>query len=389
MEREFLVSISSMDLKTSLEQLADEFGVMQGADVTSVLNEYGVAERFHMEVIAWCGGFRAWEDNYLLWPSSGVEKAITVLALRGTPATIEEIIDDIGETYSDRSLQGRIAEDPRVARTNRHQFALKSWGYDEYSTIADAIASQIERDGGESNVTALARKVSGAFGVRESSVRMYAEAPMFSISNGLVRIRTADEAIEVSQDISDCRGVYILGSDEIALLVEVDFDVLRGSGRSIPQALAARLGVLPGAKVAFGSDFGDVIVSWPITSATGPSIGSTRLCGIGVGCEDGQFMRLSFNIASGTVAVHAVGQWVSTCEPSTRAVAEITGIRVTESDDLLGALSESIGVAKSGLRRALAVRGDDFVLRMIPREEMRADLGAALQELVKALGEGG
>jgi hypothetical protein len=384
---DFLMKLNPRELVQSLEELADEFGVMQGVDVTSILNEFDVLAKFHKDVITWLRRFRSWGNNLLMWPASGVEKAITVLALRGSPATIEEIIDAIGETYSDRSLQGRIAEDPRVARVSRHQFALKAWGLEEYSTIADAIASQIEKDGGESIVNEVVDKVSGSFGVRDSSVRLYIEAPMFFVANGVVRLRKPGEGIVVSQDISKCRGVYVLGADVIAFLVEVDGEVLRGSGRGIPQALAARLGVSPGMKLAFVSPFGDVIVSWPTTSATGPSLGSVRMCSMGAGCIDGQYMRLEFNTGLRTVAVVAVASWTATSDPSENAIKAITGIDASGSDDLMSAISDAIGVPKPGLRRALTERGDDFILRLLPVEVVRSDLGAALAELAKVLGE--
>ena len=386
-ENGFLTTFRLKELAKSLEEIADEFGVIDLSEALALMSARGIRKEFIEAIIQQSGHFRLWDQSLLVWSGSGVEKAVTMLSLRGSPATIEEIIEDIGENYSDRSLQSRISEDPRVTRVNRHQFALREWGYEEYSTIAEAISAQIEKDGGESIVNDVVAQVSAGFHVRPSSVRMYAEAPMFLIHDGRVRLRNVGEGLVISHDISPCQGVYALGPDQIAYLMEVDGEVLRGSGHSIPQALATRLGVSPGMKFSYSGDYGEIVLSWPSTSATGPSIGSTRRYALGAGCETGSRMRLTFNVPDRKVSVHPVTFEKAFLLPSAAATLEITGIRAATGDEEI-ALASAIGVQRTELRRALINRGDEFLLPLLPEQSVPTDLGAALDELVKALDGG-
>ena len=59
-------------------------------------------------------------------------------------------------------------------------------------------------------------------------------------------------------------------------------------------------------KFSYAGDYGEIVLSWPSTSATGPSIGSTRRYALGAECEAGSRMRLTFNVLDRKVSVHAI-----------------------------------------------------------------------------------
>ncbi len=385
-----VTGIAAHDVGARLRSHADGFGVIDASVASSTLTDFGIREEFQQSALDWVGGFRQWNGTLLVWPHSGVDKAVTVLALRGAPATMEEIIADIGEEYSERSLHQRIMDDPRVTRINRHQFALSAWGYDEYSSIADAIADQIARDGGSSDLTSLVSTIASTFQVKESSVRIYAEAPMFVITDGRVRLRGTDEFVTVDEDVSKARGTFKVSADCYVTLIDVDHDILRGSGRAIPKALSLALGVAPGSKRTFKGGQGNVVVSWPRTSATGPAFGSTRMCAIETRCQEGQLMRLTFDTTMETVSASAIPPSILKGSlPSAEAVETLCGIDLSESKDPIEAVAVAIGVGRSAVRRTLAARGDEDVLRVLPIDEADEEFDAALERLAQQLGETG
>jgi hypothetical protein len=77
-----------------------------------------------------------------------------------------------------------------VVRVSRREWGLVEWGLEEYSGIAEEIAQRIGREGGRALLTDVVAEVA-RFGVRESSVRMYAEAPMFVIEGDWIRTKRA------------------------------------------------------------------------------------------------------------------------------------------------------------------------------------------------------
>ncbi|WP_241473997.1 hypothetical protein [Mycolicibacterium neoaurum] len=56
----------------------------------------------------------------------------------------------------------------------------------------------------------------------------------------------------------------------------VDHDMLRGSGRPIPQPVTRAAGVNPGQRLTFTGPSGELTLVWRLSSTTGGSVGSMR-----------------------------------------------------------------------------------------------------------------
>ncbi len=222
------------------------------------------------------GGFRSEAEGLLPWHGSVTDKCEVVLLRLGEPATVEALVERIDEGYSIRSVRNRLFEDPRFVRTSKTEIGLREWGVDEYTSVVVEMAEEIERRGGRAELADLAGTLADRYGVSRSSVHIYATtAPMFRTENGVVRMREADEPITIEGTLEDTAGCYLIDGCW-SLRVDVDFDLLRGSGRNIPPAFSKQLGVLPGDRKEFTTAYGTVVVTWPMSSAMGPSIGSLR-----------------------------------------------------------------------------------------------------------------
>jgi hypothetical protein len=385
-ERTAYVTEDVREIHAGLSAVADPYGVIAVEDVHSVLATCGVLPGFFDSALAWLDGFRRFGDVLVVWPNNGVDKLVAMLALRGQPADTETLVRECGEDYSARALHNRLGEDPRVVRVGRREWGLVEWGLEEYSGIAEEIAERIERGGGRACLADVVAEVA-RFGVRESSVRIYAEAPMFVIEGEWIRLRGEDERARADDGVGEARRTYRLGPTTIAYLVEVDYDTLRGSGKAIPRGTSVALGVQPGAKVRFDGDDGDIVVSWLLTSITGPSIGSLRSHAFAHGLSEGDHLRIVFD--TGTTRVTSIGirrGELSTLDTTHRAAA-LTGIEGLAGPNVASVLAVAIEAPIGTLRRALIGRGDEALLELLPADSGSPELDEALASLARALTE--
>ena len=231
--RTVYVTEDVLEIHARLRAVADAHGVITAEDVHNVLATCGVLSGFFDTALAWLDGFRRFGDVLVIWPNNGVDKLVAMLALRGQPADTETLVRECGEDYSARALHSRLGEDPRVVRVGRREWGLAEWGLEEYSGIAEEIAERIERGGGRARLADVVAEVA-RFGVKDASVRVYAEVPMFVIEGEWIRLSGEDERARADDGVCEARQTYRLGPTTIAYVAEVDHDTLRGSGKGIP-----------------------------------------------------------------------------------------------------------------------------------------------------------
>lgn len=363
---------------------ADEYGILPVSRARDLLTEAGLKPTFHDAWIDSLRKFRRDGDNLLVWTINVIDKCVTVLAIGGEPTDTETLVQVVGEGHNVRSVRARLFEDPRVMRVNRTDWALRSWNLEEYSGITDEIAQRIEEAGGRVLLEDVVDELVTTFGVRESSVRLYAAAPMFVIENGWIRLRHESEPFEIDQDLSACRGVFIPAHGRLSVLLPIDPEVLRGSGRPLPGAVAAALGVTPGHPRSFASEAAPVAVTWPVTAGLGPSLGSVRQLAEAVGARDGERLRLEFATETGHLAFQ-------------RVPADLSGLTQEEILPLFSGISPqgnpvkrvaaAIGVPETELRRVLLSRGDAELANLLPRPKVDSDLDEAFDQLANLLDE--
>jgi hypothetical protein len=341
----------------------------------------------HLELwLATMNGGRVLDGKLLCWSGSVLEKAIALLTLTGEPATPEELTERIAEGHNPRSVRNRLFEDPRVVRVDKHRVALRDWNMEEYSGIAEEIAQRIREHGGVAPLDEVVCDLVETFGVAESSVRAYAETPMFVRDANSVRLRGDHEVYAASAgELSECAGAYLLPDGGVSYAVRVDADVLRGSGRGCPRALALALGVAPGRERSFTAGTSEFRVTWPKASATGPALGSTRHFAEALGLRAGDYLRLTF--IPGDQVVTATGSSAKelATAPSLALLEELTGLQ-TVGEDPRQVLGRAMGVAASTVDRVLRDRGDGRIAALLPQQDSDGDLDSALEGLAELLG---
>lgn len=373
----------------SLQEAADDFGLVNVCDVEKLLLAAGVAQADHAAMLAMIGGVRRFDDRIALWRGSAVDKAVRVLAVRGNPASPDELAEAIGEGHSVRALRNRLSEDPRLARVTKNEWALRAWGLDEYAGIADEIAEEVGRQGGAASLAHLVEALTSRFGIAETSVRAYAQTPRFVVDGGVVRLRRLNEPVVVSAEIGDAKGCFQDSPDSLLFNITVDKELLRGSRRLLPNAVAAFVGLVPGAERQFrispGDDMLTVVTTWPVNSLAGPTLGSIRALALQTGASEGDLLRLRFDRAEGSVEVVRVNlQELKGAVPLAQ-LSLLTGLDGIDSTNAIDRVAVSVGVDRSRLRAQLHHRGDGFLVGLLPAPQVDANLEEALAELGHAL----
>jgi Sigma-70, region 4 len=292
-----LPSRASLDeTRQGLLDAADGNGLVTRADVSDILDKADIRVQWHGQWVSRLHCLRRIGDNYLRWDGTTLDRLERLLRLRGEPATAEELTAELGDNLNPRGIKYRLMDDPRFIRINKQsQFALPDWGFDEYTGITDEVAQEIERCGGYADADHLIRTISATYGVAETSVRTYLGAPMFIVSDsGRVRLRTSDDdEFPVDRNLVDAADCC-WSPGGWCLRIQVDADLLRGSGRPIPTAFAGYIGVGPGSKIAISGPESAIPVNWSLSSVTGPSIGSLRSLALALDASAGDLLFLLY-----------------------------------------------------------------------------------------------
>ena len=241
------------------------------------------------------------DGRAVLWPNNVVDKSYAVLAVRDKQMTPDELAEAIGGGVSVRSLRGRLYDDPRICRVTRSHIGLASWGGEAYTSVVDLMCSRIED--GPRPLEDLAADLAADFDVSESSVMLYSAAPAFYVADGVLSLRTDEHPFTPRAAPQTVPTLYRVGVDELVWSVEVDHDVLRGSGRAVASEVATFLGMAPGVRIILRNEVRDVPVNWLVTSHTGPNIGSLKPQVDALGAEEGDLVRVRVDRAAHTLSV--------------------------------------------------------------------------------------
>ncbi len=387
-ERDSWMTLEQADIPepADIEAMADEFGVLPLVDARDWLAAHGVRPEFHDAWLEHSGRFQHDGDRLLVWSGSVVDKSVALLAALGEPEDTEGLVALVGEGHSVRGVRARLFEDERLVRVNRTHWALRAWGMEEYTGITDEIAQRIEGAGGEIEVAAVVREVVSQFGVKESSVLVYTAAPMFVVEGDRIRLRMDDEPIDVGGSLENCAGAFRSSERSVSLLIPADADLLRGSGRPLSGSVAVALGVSPGRPRSFLHASGALNVTWPMTAAIGPSLGSARVLATTAGATGGERVRLDFDLEQGRVSAERVPQQIDSHE-DIDAIRLLTGI-TADSENALSLVADAVDVSPANVRRALSERGDIELAELLPRPEVDAHLRSTLSDLAQLIASG-
>jgi hypothetical protein len=370
----WLVRTTATDVASDTKRLLFELTARSPVNIATAAEAVVSQGVSAAEAAAWLErvpNFKHVGDQIVRWGPSMADKAHTVLILAHTPMTREELFGAIGGT-SLRSMTNQLFADSRFKRTSLRDFGLAGWHHDEYTSVADEIREEVERQGGQAHLQQLVRVVSERYHVADSSVRAYALGPGFVRSpDGLIRNRRADERpVLKTQPTALTRAVYIR-SDGYSIRLPVTEALLRGSGVPIPNSLAVALGLAPtDSKTYELNGIQQLWVGWPSLQ---PSIGSLRHALQSLHATDGDELFLDLR-RDKTAKVWIVSAAMMAGTAGVDRVALLTGVEGGP-----GAL-DRIGVA-TGLPYPPSPTASEVAARLTARKEL--DLAA----LVSATGD--
>lgn len=373
-----------------LPAVADLLATMGGSRHMSVSDaaEWLVARQLNPELLRdWVQlepKLKVQEDLVLDWSGSAVDKSVTLLSLWRRPASAEELVNAVDEGHNPRGIRQRFFDDPRFMRVNRTDWVLRDWGGEEYTGISEEIEQRILEWGGRAKLSDLVDVLVEQFGVAAGSVRVYAEAPKFVIEDGWVRLRTAADALEARQTLPGTGGLYRRSPSSWAHVLHVDSEVLRGSGRHCPEVFARALPLNPGEEYSFDGPAGPLRITWPITSAFGPSLGSTRALALHVGAQSGDDLRIQFDLSRGTCEPVRITPTLLNESDNCSSLRLLTGLDLRDGE-LAEGVANGVGTTPAELVGVLRRRGDDQVADLLPPP---ADVGLtdALADLAALFG---
>ena len=374
-----LRSARSDDPTSAILTQVDEVGRIDRELAIAKLTEWGLDVSLHERWLTRDSSVRLFKGQLVLWGASIPDRLAFSLADMDRPATVDEMVTHVGENRSRNSINNALAADPRLVRVSRTHWALASWGLTEYSGIAESVRKLIEESGGSIDVDIVVHRMYKMFGVAENSTLAYCGAPMFVVDGKSLRLRTqCDGPYRYDPDLMRrTPGVFSLGPMRVGRLLEVDRNLLRGSGTALTHAAGSILGVEVEAHLSFGDRHGDKVdITFPETSFMGPSIGSVRRIVERLSAEEGDYLTLVLDRSEMTVSACLTD--IKGQAPGWDVIGRLTGIATpVDLDGLAKALSCNAGEVRSVLR----ARGDADVLDFLPTSETSAGLDDALAAL--------
>ncbi len=363
----------------------DPDGRVDVARVRDGLAAAGLRPPVHPAWLDGVGRVRQVGGHWLRWTGTVTDKAVRLLAAWGEPATPDVLVAAIGGGHDVKATRARLYEDDRVVRAGVSRVGLRAWRLAEYSTTADEIGRELDGRGGAALLDEVVAAVTARFDLREASVRLSATTPLFVLDGPTLRRRTPADPPPVVPLVTAAAGCYLLGPDVLAWRVEVTADILRGSGRQLPAAVAGWLGLAPGGRRTLTTAGGPVGMSWPAASVTGPSAGSLRAVAERAGAGVGDHLLLTVRRDADTLDAARLDPAAVAAATGLRRLALLTGVTDGDGDAaFLQPLGRAVGGdgTPAGVRDALTRRGEAALAALVPAD---ADPSAAVPAVVRTL----
>lgn len=352
-----------------LPMMADTDFVVDEYELIERLGSLGVLERHIEFALGSLSGVSRVDGQLVLWGGSVVDKAVAVLEVRDEPQDIDELVIAAYGEGGSRSARNRIFEDPRLMRVTKNKVGLRRWGGARYRGVADLMLERLAS--GPMDLDELADELAQRYEIAQASVRMYAAAPAFKTTGDTIALRSRRDPYVPRDKPWKVRGLYRQPSVSTTVwCIAVDSDMLRGSGRSIPQEIASDLGVRPGDRTELTTAAGSIPLAWSDTTHSGPQIGSIRELLEVSEASLGDQLGLRFNLVGRELEIRVIAR-------GTRADVVEDLARLTTLPKSLVAdrarLAEAVGVAPADLIPSLNARGDTEVATLIARLPVTAN----------------
>ena len=358
--------------------LADDTGRIDPVLAERELNAWGLQITLHKPWLLRNGKIREFDGQLFRWEGNISDKMVVALATLERPADIETLLEHIGINRTRGSTQNALSTDPRFTRVNRTEWALAVWGLPEYDSIPAAIYDLLEKEGQPLPLSDVVTRLSNEFDIRGNSIRAYCQAPAFVVAEGSVRIRTADEEYpRINGSIRGTRGVFHLGPQRVSRLLEVNKDLLRGSGHTLTPAAGAILDVSVGLEIAFhDEDLNTVKITYPATSISGPNLGSVKTLAENAGAKVGDVLTIVLDRSN--MSIDAFATDVNLHEPGLELVSRLIGIEPAAD---VADVAATLHCEPHQVWEVLEDRGDQTVMQALPSSTCSQGLEDALSNL--------
>lgn len=276
-------------LRQSAREQQDDAGLLDETALQSRLPDPSWTKHWELLIEA-CGFYRI---DGLLGLRNTLKARVKAAVLNiGRLATREEIAARCGLTPERTSSY--LSALPSVARADRTRWGLVEWIDDVYEGVANEIQQRIDEDDGATRVERVLDELPRLFGVSETTVRAYLNAPQFEVANGWVR-RADVSALQLRPLDDAINGRDGQGRPWWSFQVKPEY--FRGySAAGLPPEIARELGCPPNGSVevrlAEPSDCRPLSLIWRLTSLTGPSLGYLSRPLERLGAQPGDRVRL-------------------------------------------------------------------------------------------------
>lgn len=357
----------------------DEAGCIDSEFAHRCLTEWGLPESDHYDWLTRNNGIRFFNGRLVVWGGSVQDRLVFALSDLGRPATMDEMMGHVGESNTRQSALNSAGADTRLVRVNRTHWGLSSWDLPEYAGTAYSIKSILEEAGGLMAIDDLIDEMFQIFHVAEGTTKTYSQCPMFVTEGGAIRIRTEQDKPYClnMNSIGRDTGVYHLGSNRVSIILDVNHNMLRGSGTMLSRAAGAILEVEVNANLEFTDLSGNVVsVTYPETAFMGPSLGSVRLIAESLSANEGDLLTLVMD--GSDMSVEAVITKLEDLSPSWETIGRFTGIGEPANMSILAA---ALHCPVGDVREILKQRGDTTVLDTLPTLKKSSKLTESLSML--------
>ena len=367
-----------------LVEEAKDSGSVQFEAAREVMAAAALRPSFFRSWLSHWSGMREIRGSVIEWPRTLGGRMLSLMRLRASPASPDELLADLGPDVGMRSLRTRLSSSDEFVRVGVSKWALRTWRLPQYRGIVAAITEELSQNGPSLAIDELASRLSAVWGVSENSVVSLCNAPRFVIDDRMVRLRRDDEPFSVSTDLSQACGVFKPSNNAVSVLIDVDDDLLRGSGRFVAEQVAGLLTFGPGGGREFAVGSGTISLYWPDTSISGPAIGSLRVLAEELNAALGDRLRITLYGDTLSADVHLVARKRVDTLDGDSLLAEVTGL-VGQGHELRTRLAVAVESSSAELARFLRKRGDTELAGNLPTLDTSSGMEEELDKLVRLL----
>ena len=368
--------------RVRLVEEAKNVGSIEFDTAREVMTVAGLQPRLFRAWLNHRSGMHEIRRSIIEWPGSLGGRVLSLMRLRGSPASPDELLADLGPEVGMRYLRSRLSSSEQFVRVGLSKWGLRTWMLPEYGGIAAAISEELSQNGPSLPIDELATRLAGAWGIAGNSVISLCNAPRFVVDHRMVRLRRDNEPFSVSTDLSQACGVFKPSDNAVSVLIDVDHDLLRGSGRSVAEQVAGLLALGPGEGREYEAGSGAICLYWPDTSISGPAIGSLRVHAEELSAAVGDRLQITLRGDTLSADVRLVAQTRVEGLVGDLLLAEVTGL-AGYGQELLARLAAAVESDTAELARFLRRRGDAELADHVPSPDTSSALEAQIDRLVR------